>query len=873
MKKKRQPGQPCCDGCPCLIAKDSLAGDPLSGMWTLKTGSWDGVAVVDEYAQSTDVVELWHVTPHPDDPFPADVRLRVRGETGAVLRIILSASGDVATGDALIVELTPGTDCGTLKLYQRLDGVEDLLATQSVYGAVVDEWHDMRACYDPDTELFTGAILPHGQTNWRQIASEIENHTDGEYAGFASWTTDQSDFDTFVFRRLWYDKLITPTCPELSIAETLKGHGFVAGVQPTWTIPFGSNAWNWGTTTLLNVRVGTTNLSVLSTSYPTLQDMVDRFNVLCGPPHNRHVTFSYSGGWPTPEVVTVTGDGDDGFSLEEGYVSEAVFEWGEPMVNSEALSIQYESGTEESPAQNEIQTVTVTHAGGEGCQVFALSFDGEQTASISTSADAATVQAALEDLSTIGSGNVSVTGSAGGPWAVEFTGTLAETDVPMLTVNNTVCGTCLDYYYYYEPETERITCSGCVVCCLMSPPYHDGCDATVLSGEWANETMSWDHTMWDPHNLYCANRRNYFFRSAGAGQFRVESALVDSMPWKVRAHFYAVSVDDSPINYRLDLSNGDYITVNLDWSSLSVTLNGTDTFTTNNPVEWDRHPHLILEICRISATVYTITAGVPGLTSSDTHVETGGTVTGITSSWDDVRVSATVYRQTSVNITAMHVREGCDSCAACACRPKVKRTLSLDFGDMEFENGSGDCRSSDTGECPDLPGVVYLSAGTDECLWTGIIDPWLVFDSDTIRMCTWTKEPERDLGISLYFLVRLEIDPLTGKVRFSAGVTGYCYDSKQDDPGYINCSCTFWYILDEDCGFTPVPFQVASLIPGISGYYLSEWIDCEDLEDEITLTIDPDGIEPGTPGHPDYAEFVDSRLCLGDLPETITLRL
>jgi NHL repeat len=51
---------------------------------------------------------------------------------------------------------------------------------------------------------------------------------------------------------------------------------------------------------------------------------------------------------------------------------------------------------------------------------------------LSPAASAATIQAALEGLTTIGAGNVSVTGPNGGPWAVEFTGRFAGADVPQL---------------------------------------------------------------------------------------------------------------------------------------------------------------------------------------------------------------------------------------------------------------------------------------------------------------------------------------------------------------------------------------------------------------------------------------------------------
>lgn len=55
---------------------------------------------------------------------------------------------------------------------------------------------------------------------------------------------------------------------------------------------------------------------------------------------------------------------------------------------------------------------------------FVLAYAGQITSDISFDADGATVQAALEALSTVGAGNVSVFGFAGGPWTVDFAGDL-----------------------------------------------------------------------------------------------------------------------------------------------------------------------------------------------------------------------------------------------------------------------------------------------------------------------------------------------------------------------------------------------------------------------------------------------------------------
>ena len=61
--------------------------------------------------------------------------------------------------------------------------------------------------------------------------------------------------------------------------------------------------------------------------------------------------------------------------------------------------------------------VTVSDATGG---TFTLTYGGKTTAAIAHDASAATVQAALVALSSVGTGKVSVSGDAGGPWTVTF---------------------------------------------------------------------------------------------------------------------------------------------------------------------------------------------------------------------------------------------------------------------------------------------------------------------------------------------------------------------------------------------------------------------------------------------------------------------
>jgi RHS repeat-associated protein len=84
-------------------------------------------------------------------------------------------------------------------------------------------------------------------------------------------------------------------------------------------------------------------------------------------------------------------------------------------------------------AGDAVQQVALTGSPTGG--TFTLSFNGQTTSALAYNASAATVQAALQALSSIGSGNVFVAGGAGGPWTVRFGGALAGTSQAQLTAN------------------------------------------------------------------------------------------------------------------------------------------------------------------------------------------------------------------------------------------------------------------------------------------------------------------------------------------------------------------------------------------------------------------------------------------------------
>lgn len=84
-------------------------------------------------------------------------------------------------------------------------------------------------------------------------------------------------------------------------------------------------------------------------------------------------------------------------------------------------------------AVNEVQVVTLTTAPTGG--TFTLTLGANTTSAIAYNASAATVQTALQALASIGAGNVTLTGSAGGPWVLTFVSGKAGTDVGAIVGN------------------------------------------------------------------------------------------------------------------------------------------------------------------------------------------------------------------------------------------------------------------------------------------------------------------------------------------------------------------------------------------------------------------------------------------------------
>lgn len=83
---------------------------------------------------------------------------------------------------------------------------------------------------------------------------------------------------------------------------------------------------------------------------------------------------------------------------------------------------------------NEVQSLTVDATDGS----YTLSFGAQTTIDLTPDLPAAVVQAELETLSSIGSGNITATGPVGGPYTLTFVGALANTNVAQITSDTTL---------------------------------------------------------------------------------------------------------------------------------------------------------------------------------------------------------------------------------------------------------------------------------------------------------------------------------------------------------------------------------------------------------------------------------------------------
>lgn len=104
-----------------------------------------------------------------------------------------------------------------------------------------------------------------------------------------------------------------------------------------------------------------------------------------------------------------------------------------PTYNSSTSKWEYQLVEATHLTFDEVQNVLITSTSAPTGGTFTLTYSGQTTGTIAYNASAATVQTALEALSNLAPGDVTVTGSAR-DFDVTFGGTLADTDVSLITI-------------------------------------------------------------------------------------------------------------------------------------------------------------------------------------------------------------------------------------------------------------------------------------------------------------------------------------------------------------------------------------------------------------------------------------------------------
>ena len=217
---------------------------------------------------------------------------------------------------------------------------------------------------------------------------------------------------------------------------------------------------------------------------------------------NIYVRDGFGNGTNTPTTSAIEDIGETEIALQN--MNTAV---PDPAVST-GVSVKFGSDTTEytvtvrtlGSGTNEVQSIEIDdNLGG----TFTLTFGGYTTGAIAFNASTAVVQAALQALTSIGLGNVTVSGAA--PiWIVTFAGTLASTDVALLTgdgtnltggettdvdVAETVAGVAAVDEIQESEATVALTAGVYTITLLGETTQNISFDATAIEVEMALESL------------------------------------------------------------------------------------------------------------------------------------------------------------------------------------------------------------------------------------------------------------------------------------------------------------------------------------------------------------------------------------------------
>lgn len=176
-------------------------------------------------------------------------------------------------------------------------------------------------------------------------------------------------------------------------------------------------------------------------AFATYEDNDLYFKQICGgvapTGTNPYTRTSVGPSTVKPGVVSHTfkgGNAGDVYQLPGGILGDVEFSGG---IDGDGLwSVKSNWMAQKTPpvsGVNEVQTVTIGGVPTGG--TMAWGFQGYQTTALAFDATGATVQTAMRLLASINGANITVAGSAGGPYTVTFIGNLANMDVELVVID------------------------------------------------------------------------------------------------------------------------------------------------------------------------------------------------------------------------------------------------------------------------------------------------------------------------------------------------------------------------------------------------------------------------------------------------------
>ncbi|HEX2095875.1 MAG TPA: hypothetical protein VHF50_00715 [Solirubrobacterales bacterium] len=203
--------------------------------------------------------------------------------------------------------------------------------------------------------------------------------------------------------------------------------GVTGPVGGPWAVEFGGD-YAGSDVPEISHASGTVNITVKTTT------VAGTFEICSVASQCRAGAPGSSGGdLASPTNIAVDQASGDVYVFEFGNARISRFQADGTFVRTFGWDVLPSSSSANVPG-NERQTVTLKGATGGTFQLLWSSPSNQvgTTTDIPYNASAVQLQSALEGLTTIAPGDVSVTGSAGGPWTVEFTGSYADVNVSLL---------------------------------------------------------------------------------------------------------------------------------------------------------------------------------------------------------------------------------------------------------------------------------------------------------------------------------------------------------------------------------------------------------------------------------------------------------